>query len=361
MTVDVDPKYFAEFTQLLRDLQLKNTTIPLKVLRQVFMEVFAHRPGISVRRDWLLEALRMAERANVIRLPSTTGKRWDHGNPPLPTQVTQVQLPSAPKDLWWKQHYWHPKLEWVADMDSLSDEDSAFLLKIQQGFLEHWFETRVSPKHRSIQLTKQEKKLATLFERKTLFGIGKLGIEDLNVSSDILPITYQKVGGRPVAIVFENKSPYNLALQTLRLIGVKQSPYGIIAFGYGGGFVDSVRDFANIEKDMGSKLERIEYVGDLDWKGISIPQSASIKAQKHGLPSVTPASSIHRLMLDALCEPSINSPNGFPGKDLKPNPLALEWLALEVRHEVQHILEMGHRVPEEMLTEQALLKLWNSA
>jgi hypothetical protein len=358
MIIDVDPKRFDEFTQKLRNLKLKNTTISLELLRYVFMQVFAHRPGISVRRDWLLEALRHAEHSKVIRLPSATGKRWDHGDPRLPTQVTQLSQPSVPKDPWWQRHYWHPKLEWVADMDSVSEDDSPFLLKVHQGFLEHWFGTRAPLKYRSIQLTGQEKKLTDLIERKTLFGVGKLEVQDLNVSSDILPITYQTVGEHPVAIVFENKSSYNLALQTLRIIGLGQSPYGIIAFGYGGGFVDSVRDFANIQTDTGIKLERIEYVGDLDWKGISIPQAAHTKAQQHGLPSVVPAKEIHQLMLTALLEPSINAPNGFLGKALKPNPDALEWLPATVRNEVQRILEMGHRVPEEMLTEQALLELW---
>jgi hypothetical protein len=359
MSIDLDPQLLDQFARHLRTLELKNTTILLETLRRVFMEVFAHRPDTATRRNWMIEALRHAEHLGIIRLPSDPGKRWDRtGEPHLPTQVTRIPEPCAPKIPWWKNQYWHPKLEWIEDLHDVSEGDRPFLLNVQQGFIAGWFETRVPLKYRSIQLTGQEKKLADLFERKTLFGAGKLEVQDLNVSSDILPITYQIVGEHPVAIVFENKSSYNLAFQTLRIIGPAQSPYGIIAFGYGGGFVDSVRDFENIQTDTGIRLERIEYVGDLDWTGITIPQSANTKAQTHGLPSVIPADGIHRLMLNALLEPSINAANGFLGKALKPNPVALEWLTPEVRHDVQRILEMGHRVPEEMLTEQALLKLW---
>jgi hypothetical protein len=361
MSIDLDPQLLDQFAQHLRTLELKNTTIPLETLRIVFMEVFAHRPDTATRRNWMIEALRYAERLSIIRLPSDSGKRWDRtGEPHLPTQVTRIPEPCVPKIPWWKHQYWHPKLEWIEDLHDVSEGDRPFLLNVQQGFIAGWFETRVPLKYRSIQLTGQEKKLTDLLERKTLFGVGKLEVQDLNVSSDILPMAYQTVGEHPVAIVFENKSSYNLALQTLRIIGPRQSPYGIIAFGYGGGFVDSVRDFANIQTDTGIKLERIEYVGDLDWKGISIPQAAHTKAQQHGLPSVVPAKEIHQLMLIALLEPSINAANGFQGKPLKPNLVALEWLPATVRNEVQRILELGHRVPEEMLTEQSLLKLWSN-
>jgi hypothetical protein len=358
MTTEVDSKRFEEFTQKLRDLELKTRTVPLETLTKVFMQVFAHRPGIPVRRDWTLEALRFAERNGAIRFPSANGIQWDHGNPRLPKRVTRIFLTPADKDRWWRDHYWHPKLEWVADVPDLSLEDGAFLLKVQRGFVEHWFNALADIKYRSIQLTGHEKRLNKLFERKTLFGSGKLEIADLNTNSDILPLAYKVVGTRARAIVFENKGSYNVAIATLKKLGLSKSPYGIIAFGGGSSFVDAVRDFQNIQVDTNFLLSQIEYVGDLDWKGIAIAQSAHHKTQKYGLPPLIPAVGVHAAMLQALLEPSIHALDGFPGNQLKTVPAALEWLPQEVRTEVKRIFDKGNRIPEEMLTEHALFELW---
>ena len=53
---------------------------------------------------------------------------------------------------------------------------------------------------------------------------------------------------------------------------------------------------------------------------------------------------------------------GFPDDGTKrertPDFALLEWLSEDVRDEIKRILSLGNRVPEEMLTAEAMLNLW---
>jgi len=366
MSVDVDTKWFEEVACRLGNIEIETKRIPLTMLQGIFAEVFAHRPGIPQRRDWLLDALSYAERKGVIIFPK---KAWDRmGEPPLPKYVTRaLEVPIA-KIRWWKTHYWHPKLEWAADLPDISDEVGNFLLNVQRGLLEGWFEQEAPLNRRSVELTGKEKRLRQLF-MSSLFTEGRLSLELLNITSDIMPLAYEFVGKKPTALVFENKEPFNVALKVLQEL--PDPPYGILAYGGGGSFEDSVRDFLRIqnshryEDHIKKCLEQIHYVGDLDWAGLKIAQRAKLKAQRYGLPSLVPAIGIHQLMLNALTEPRINHPDGFPDDDVKrariPDSSLVGWLPIDIRNEVLRILNLGNRIPEEMITAQALLSLWTCA
>lgn len=365
MALDADPKWFDEVARRLRELNVKTKSIPLETLRAVFKEVFSHRPGSYKRRDLLLESLRHAEQKGAIRLPKKRGL-WDHtGNPALPRRVTRVAEPSPPKDTWWKTYYWHPRLEWVADLPDLSEDRGAFLRRVQQALLDGRFNETTPLKRRSVELTGKEKRLGQLL-KTPLFAPGRLSRDLLNVTSDVMPLAHEFVGGRPVALVFENKEPFNVALGVLR--SLSNPPYGILAYGGGGSFEDSVRAFLSIQDSrryrdyFSGPLERIEYVGDLDWAGLRMAWGARAKAQAHALPPVVPGAGLHKLMLDALSDPYIQHPDGFPDDEIKrarkPDTTLLAWLSEDVRDEVRRILELGHRVPEEMLSAAALRELW---
>jgi hypothetical protein len=364
MSVDVDSKWLDEVAHRLRNLEIKTKRIPLGMLRSVFTEVFVHRPGIPQRRNWLLKALRHAEREGVITFPKTA---WDlRGEPALPKYVVRVLEVRNAKSTWWKTHYWHPMLEWIADLTDLSEEYGAFLLKVQQGLIEGWFEQAAPLNRRSVELTGKEKRLKQLLT-SSLFTEGRLDRELLNVTSDVMPLAYEFVGKTPVALVFENKEPFNVALIVLQELS--DPPYGIVVYGGGGSFEDSVLDFLRIQNsqryrnNFETPLEQIHYVGDLDWTGLKIAQGASLKAQRHSLPPLIPATGIHKLMLDALLDPRIDHPDGFPDNEIKrvrvPNISLVEWLPIDLHDEVLRILNLGNRIPEEMLTAQALLTQWS--
>ncbi len=363
MSVDLDSKWLNEIARRLRYLEIETKRIPLAVLRTVFAEVLAHRPGIPQRSDWLLEALRHAEREGIIVFPKTS---WDHTiDPALPRYVTRTVAVKEAKNTWWKTYYWHPQLEWVADLSALSGEYEVFLLKVQQGLIEGWFKQPAPLNRRSVELTGKEKRLRKLLT-SSLFDPGRLTRDLLNITSDVMPLAYEIVGEQPTGLVFENREPFNVALVVLQTIS--KSPYGVLAYGGGASFEDSVRDFSRIQttsrysQSIRSPFQQIYYVGDLDWAGLKIARGASRKAQSYGLPALIPAAGIHQIMDDALRDPRINHPDGFPDDDIKrarvPDESLLEWLPESIREHARHILKLGNRIPEEMITAEALFTLW---
>jgi hypothetical protein len=364
MNDDLKIEWLEEFAARLKNIKIFTKRIPLVMLRTIFAEVFAHRPGIPQRRDWLLKALRFAEQKEIIALPK---KSWEQtGKPPLPKYVNRV-LETPTRNTWWKDFYWHSQLEWVLDLPYLSEKDGEFLRKVQQGLREGWFDQSAPLNRRSVELTGKEKRLKDLL-KSSLFTEDRLSPQILNITSDVMPLAHEFIGRKPIALVFENKEPYNVARSVLE--SLSDAPYGILAYGNGGSFVDSVRDFLRIQNSkryqefFDKSLEQIHYVGDIDWAGLRIARGASLKTEKYGLPPLVPAVGIHRLMLDSLQHSRILHPEGFPDDKIKKARIAdsslVEWLPAEVQEEILRILNLNNRIPEEMLTEESLLNLWNA-
>lgn len=363
MNDDLKIEWLEEFAARLQNIKIPTKRISLSELRTIFAEVFAYRPGIPRRRDWLLASLRYAEQKQIIAFPKGA---WEQtGKPPLPKYVNRV-LETPLKDKWWKDFYWHLELEWAADLVYLSEKDGEFLKKVQEGLKEGWFNQPAPLNRRSVELTGKEKRLGVLLGTK-LFAPGRLNQKLLNITSDVMPLAYEFVGEKPIALVFENKEPYNVARSVLE--NLSAPPYGILAYGGGGSFRDSIRDFLRIQnsksyqKRFDKPLEQIHYVGDLDWAGLRIAQGASLKAQKYGLPSLIPATGIHAIMVNSLYDSRINYPDGFPDDQIKklriPDESLIKWLPSELQNEVLRILNLNNRIPEEMLTAESLSNLWS--
>lgn len=363
MNDDLKTEWLEEFVTRLQNIEISTKRIPLMMLRTIFAEVFAHRPGIPQRRDWLLKSLQFAEQKGIITFPK---KSWEQtGKPPLPKYVNRV-LEIPVKNTWWKDVYWLSPLEWVLDLSYLSEKDGEFLKKVQQGLREGWFEQSAPLNRRSIELTGEEKRLKDLL-KSSLFAEGRLNSQILNITSNVIPLAHEFVGRKPIVLVFENKEPYNVARSVLE--NLPDAPYGILVWGDGGRFIDSVRDLLRIQNSklyqefFDKPLEQIHYVGDLDWAGLKIAYDASLKAQKHGLPPLIPAKGIHHLMLDSLQDPRIPYPNGFPDDKIKKARITdsslVEWLPSELQKEILRILNLNNRIAEEMLTEESLSNLWS--
>jgi len=363
--IEIDRKWLKNFNLRLSNLEIKRKRIRLEKLWEIFGEVLAHRPDTAHRRQWLLECLRCAEREKLIVFPK---RAWENfGVPPLPRYVERILETPAPINQWWKtDQYWHQHLEWVLDLKYISTEHGQFLLRVDEGLKKGWFERATSLNRRSVELTGDEKRLKKLLE-SSLFAEGRLNYELLNVTSNVMPLAHEFVGTKPIALVFENRQPFNVALPVLE--SMSDAPYGILAFGSGNSFTNSVGDFIRIQNSpryrthFSSPLEQIHYVGDLDWAGLGIARRASRAAQKHGLPPLVPASHIHKVLLDLLLDESVSRPNGFPNEKFKKPPTdsedLIKWLPTNIRSEVLRILNLGNRIPEEMLTDEILLSIWS--
>lgn len=132
-------------------------------------------------------------------------------------------------------------------------------------------------------------------------------------------------------------------------------PYGIVAFGGGKSFRQAIRNFGSMDRS----IERIEYVGDLDRAGLSIAQSAAKTALDLGLPPVIAAGGIHSAMLKEA--QNLGHVLGLTNKTKdsdKHDEDLVAWLPADVCQQTLNILRARRRVPEEFLSSEAMLELW---
>lgn len=364
MITDIDQRLLEDFIERLRNWQGVKVRIPLSEIWRVFDRISIHRPSLYQKREHLLQALKQAEARGVIRFMKYEKYTDFTVNPPMPTTICLVRPKPLEREKWWKNFPWRDELLWLLDMDYIEEAHKSFLERVNLGFKEKWFLTTATPKYRSIELTGDEKRLKKLL-KTVLFQKGRLTSESLNMTSENMPFVYTILSVQPTALVFENTEPYYLALKILQ--NMEQPPYGMIIFGGGSNFLNTVPSFKDVQESLEYQkiiavpLRHIEYVGDLDWAGLKIAWDAAEKAKTLHLPPIIPATGIHQAMLDGLQRPKILQPDGFPiGKKQNVTPEALQWLPETLCDQVQRILELGNRVPEEMLTEEVLARLWTN-
>lgn len=321
-------------------------------LWRALAQVFPHRTAGPTERRLLLEALRSIEARGSIRLPPERGKRWDRSmDPAVPTSVDIVRDRPAPSGFPWRTFPWHPNLHWVVQCRHLSAQQVEFLRRVHDGFVNGTFREPVPLKYRSLQLTGDEKMLASL-ATTSLFGPTRLTLELLACLPDALPLAWEAVGDGGRMVIFENAGPFAVARRVL--VEMKARPYDLIA--YGGG--RSVLAALGHIKTIGRRVESIHYVGDLDHAGLDIAWGARRCAKELELPALLPASELHRQML--LAAESFGHPQGWPGQErFADRTRILDVLSEDVRGRVDAILSAGRRIPEEVLGPNELRSAWS--
>jgi hypothetical protein len=350
-SAEIEPKRLEDFARRLAALSERR--IPAKMLWAIFGEAFPHRPRGTEPRQWMLGALRYAEARGVIRIPPENGRRWDRGlEPLLPTSVNRVEPLKPGRNESWRFFPWHPLLYWVADLLKLTQGQECFLRRVHNGLVNREFAELAPLKYRSLQLTGDEKRLGVL-AKGALFGPGRLSLELLGCLPDIPPLTWERVNEQPIIIVFENGAPFTVARNVL--IRMHHSPYGMIAWGQGASFIQSVRHLVNI----GRPISRIEYVGDIDRSGLRIAQTASEAAIRVGLPQVEPAKGLHHAMLKSVSKFGYQTGLKCHFDERAENDEALvTWLPQEIHAMVLKILSSNSRIPEEVLGPDELHEIW---
>jgi hypothetical protein len=304
----------------------------------------------------LLEALRALESRGTIRLPPELGKRWDRAmDPAVPTSVQVVREQTVPSSFAWRTFPWHPVLHWINQCRSLSAQQIEFLRRVHDGLVNGSFRESAPMKYRSLQLTGDEKMLASLTST-ALFGPSRLTLELLACLPDALPLAWEAVGDRGRMLVFENAGPFAVARRVLGELGVAR-PYDLVAYGGGRSLLAALPYIKTIDRNV----ESIHYVGDLDHAGLDIARAASRCAEVLGLPPVQPAEELHRQML--LAAAAFGHPQGWPAQErftIAARRRALAALAADLREPVDQILQAGRRIPEEVLGPGELRLAWST-
>ncbi|HEX9640326.1 MAG TPA: hypothetical protein VGB13_03325 [Candidatus Krumholzibacteria bacterium] len=323
-------------------------------LWRALAQVFPHRTPGPAERRLLLEALKSVEARGRIRLPPERGRRWDRSmDPAVPTSVDVVREPAASSPFAWRTFPWHPHLHWVVQCRSLSAQQVGFLRRVHEGFVNGTFREPAPLKYRSLQLTGDEKMLASL-ATTSLFGNSRLTLELLACLPDALPLAWEAVGEGGRMVVFENAGPFAVARRVLGELATR--PYDLIA--YGGG--RSVLAALGHTKTINRSVESIHYVGDLDHAGLDIAWAARKCAREIGLPAVQPAGELHRQMLSAA--EAFGHPQGWPAQERFSDgdrQRILDVLTPTVRSQVAVVLQAGRRIPEEVLGPEELRAAWS--
>lgn len=352
MVSEIDKKRVAEFCQKLAALPEKRIT--LNKLREVFRECFPHRPRGTEDNEWLLFALREAESRDIIRIPPSHGTRWNTTlNPPLPSSVDRIGAAKIPRNAWWKSFLWHPKIDWIADLRMLPLVHEDFLKRVNAGLVNGDFEQAAPFKYRSLQLTRDEKRLQKL-TKSILFKPGRLTLELLGCLPEIPLLVWEQIGPGAKMLVFENNAAFTVARNVLQ--GMEETPYGIIACGEGSAFIRSIQQIASIHRD----ISEIEYVGDIDPPGLYTAQSAALSAKKANLPEVVPASAIYLAMVKAVKQ--FGEPLGLVDKHVKARSdytKLVNWLPLEIQELTIEMFRNRRRIPEEVLGPKELSEVWS--
>jgi hypothetical protein len=231
----------------------------------------------------------------------------------------------------------------------LSEEQEAFLNRVQRALVEGQFAQRAPFKYRSLQLTGNEKRLESLLGTQ-LFGDGRLTLELLNCDGLGLPLTFERLASGPRMIVFENAGSFMVARRVLKAIS--NPPYGAIA--YGGG-TQVLRSADYLISECGD-IQTVRYVGDLDPKGIEIGAAFAARVNQLGRHLVEPATDVHLAMLAAAAE--LMFPDGWPASGKGTVTEAGQWLSPECFPQVSRIISKGRRIPEEVLHDGHYRDLW---
>jgi hypothetical protein len=312
---------------------------------RAFATAFPHRPAGPAERRLLMAALDSLQTQGVLRLPSPRGRRWDRAaQPAVPTAVELVKevTPKASSD--WRRFPWHPSLHWILDLKRLSAEQVRFLEQVHRGLVNGDFQEPAPLKYRSLQLTGREKQLASL-ARSALFGSGRLTLELLGCLSEALPLAWESVGEADAMLIFENAGPFAVACHVLG--SMTDPPYGVVAYGAGRSVIAALGHLPKLKRTV----HHIDYVGDLDARGLDILLGALERAAALGLPPVRPATRFHAAMVSAAA--AFGARDGWPADETKPCGRSTDELVRvlngAVAAQVKGILRQGRRIPEEVL------------
>ncbi|MCE9607688.1 MAG: hypothetical protein K8U03_22600 [Planctomycetia bacterium] len=326
-------------------------------LWDAFSAAFPTFAESTERRSWLLAAIAELRRLEIVKLPAAKSNRWDRTlQPAVPREVALVRSPDPVRRTDWKSFPWHPRLRWIHDFPRMSEEIETFLRRVHHGLVRDEFQTRAPLKYRSLQLTGREKRLGKLLQ-SSLFSEGRLTLDLLGCFSETPQLAYERIADIPSIIIFENADSFAVARNVLRSLSLP--PFGLVGFGGGNGVCRSIPSLISLP----TPIQRIVYVGDLDFHGLRIAARASRAASVSGLPEIQPATMVHRAMLQSAQR--FGNSDGWEDKRSHGRPVerlttALTFLDPELRDVVAAILQQGNRIPEEVLGPQELTVAWGA-
>jgi hypothetical protein len=215
-------------------------------------------------------------------------------------------------------------VQWASPLAFLTRESVTVapddLLKLNEFLLQEPRTRSVVPiKERSLEIFGDEKRLDALVST-SLFRAGRLDwIRDLKCEIIGEPLAWKRgpaeAASGPV-IVIENAATWHSYCRW----NVERKLFSAVVYGCGNRFVDGFHFLPDIFRELGGP-RRLLYFGDLDPRGLEIPQEASALAKNLGLPPVEPHLWSYRQLL------KLGNGRGQPYDGEPASPTLYDWLA----------------------------------
>jgi hypothetical protein len=253
-------------------------------------------------------------------------------------EIFAGELPEAPDP-----RFDFASVKWAAPLAFLTSEPVTVapddLLMLNQFLLKEPRTQQVVPiKERSLEIFGDEKRLDALVST-SLFRADRLDWErDLKCEIIGEPLGWKRgpavAASRPVMVI-ENAATWH----TYCRWNAECKLFSAVVYGCGNRFVDGIRYLPEIFHELGGS-RRLFYFGDLDRRGLEIPQEATSKAQNLGLPIIEPHLWSYRHLL------KFGAGRGQP-YDGEAAPVELcDWLG-ECAEPARQLFAAGQRLAQE--------------
>lgn len=319
-------------------------------LLALYLRTFPEAREDPRQRATLMAVLERAERDGRLVLPK--GKaHWIPGSPPMPRWVRSVPpavAPQPPDDT-----VWVPAMAFAAGLGDGRGREHAQAIN---AYLKSRGQSpvRVPSRERSLAIFGDEKRLDALADAAGRLFDGRLALQQLDCFRVPLPLPYEVppggAVGRPL-LVLENHHSYWSFCTWNR----QARRYAAIAYGSGNAFRASVEHLDRIASD--SRAVGLNYLGDLDLRGLEIPARADRRRGAAGLAPLEPERFWYRWLLanGPRCKASVASLSA------ETDALCADWLGEEDWPAVRALLLSGQRIPQEALGLAALDALTDKA
>lgn len=313
---------------------------------------YIENPDYSFLRK-LLDELN-AERK--ISLPKGK-KNWDQiSSPSLPKKIALIR--QRKKEIAPQRTYaWHPKLEKITSVKSLSSSTVDDLKKIDIYFKNHNMTeiSTINMRERSLDIfgegKENEKKLENLFKRKWFCDNFSPELFKITINPEPFSVkTFCEVP-YPRTIVIENVDTF---MSFIRANSSFQDPfYKYIIYGKG----NLIERTIFWIKDLDPQILEISYFGDLDRNGFLIPYRSQKELMKRGFNHVLTLSvpfylrSIEKFGKIA----NLNIPDS--SDELITTVKWLNPLSIDIQKLILHLFKKGQRIPQEILTEEDIREI----
>lgn len=321
----------SEFLKLLQAGTRKR--VPLAELRQHYFTLYPDVQNSPDRGARLLEALHQLEAAGALSLPAAGS--WERvGVPPLPQWVLLAREPKAAptKDL--RGITWAPELGFWPELRPGQLEALApindFLLRRRGRLLV------VPIKERSLEIFGDEKRLDGMCTGDGLFS-GRLQLSTLGCFRVPQPLPYRLADapGKPVLVVENHNSFWSFGEWNHRA-----RRYAAVVYGSGEAFRLTGRALQQVLHEVNGS--GVDYLGDLDPKGVRIPGEFN-RAAEVGSPLVRPAVAFYKWLL------------AYGVRRHRPECAAFDavnaegWLGVDLGGQVTELWRTEHWIPQEAL------------